>query len=220
VATHPAGAGKGAVDATYPVMPDCRQQAPGLRPAVSERPSAPVHACRCRGLPSPCLSAPGSPSLGFIYRRSRPRITTGFTCDKRSAYLSGFAAWRVDNSGSAFMHRAQTVSPQVKSMLRTEPRPPDPQDFPAARTGSASFCTSNPHGCTQPIGKRSPNEPGRAAAAMAAALGGQGPRRRRDVIGGDLAVFQRVTLSGPMLGGRAGSQQIGGCHARRQRPCG
>jgi hypothetical protein len=47
-------------------MPGCHRQAQGLRPAVSERLFAPVHACRCCGLPSPCQSAPGSPSLGFI----------------------------------------------------------------------------------------------------------------------------------------------------------
>src|SRR4249919_354596 len=33
----------------------------------------------------------------FIKRRSRPRITTVFTYDKRSAYLLSVTVWRVDN---------------------------------------------------------------------------------------------------------------------------
>jgi hypothetical protein len=38
---------------------------------------------------------------------------------------------------------------------------------------------------------------------------------------GDLAVPQRSRLAGLMLGRQAGSQQLGGCHARRhQRACG
>ena len=103
------------------VMPGCHRQAQGLRPAISERLFAPVHACRCCGLPSPCQSAPGSPSLGSIYRRSRPRITTRYTYDKRSAYLSPIAAWHVDNSGFLCMHRMRLALSQVKALLWLRP---------------------------------------------------------------------------------------------------
>jgi hypothetical protein len=38
----------------------------------------------------------------------------------------------------------------------------DPQHFPTTHTGSASFYTSNPHGCTQSASKVHPDESGRA----------------------------------------------------------
>lgn len=53
----------------------------------------------------------------FINRRSRPQITTGYTLDKCSAYLSAVAARCVDNSGSLFMHTACAALSQVKTPL-------------------------------------------------------------------------------------------------------
>jgi hypothetical protein len=143
-------------------MPGCHRQAQGWRPAISERLFAPVHACRCCGLPSPCQSAPGSPSLGFIYRRSRPRITTGYTCDKRSAYLWGFCG--VARGQFRFFFYAQDVDcilPGEGHVIHAT-RQHDPQHFPTTYTGSASFYTSNPHGCTQSASKVHPDESGRA----------------------------------------------------------
>jgi hypothetical protein len=131
------------------VMPGSYRQAQGLRPAVRKRLFAPVHACRCCGLPSPCQSAPGSPSLGFIYRRSRPRITTRFTYDKCSAYLLTVTVWRVDNYRFLFYAQGADRSFPGESPVMPMARQHDPQPFPTARTGYAPFYTSNPHGRTQ-----------------------------------------------------------------------
>jgi len=81
----------------------------------------PVRACRYRGLPSPCQSAPGSPFVGFIDRRFRPRITAGYICGKRSAYLCAIAAWRVDSFAFFSVHSAWIVLSQVNALLRTRP---------------------------------------------------------------------------------------------------
>ena len=81
----------------------------------------PVHACRSCGLPSPCQSAPGSPFVGFIDRRFRPRITAGYIRGKRSAYLCAIAAWRVDSFAFFSVHRARIALSQVKALLRARP---------------------------------------------------------------------------------------------------
>ena len=130
-------------------MPGCYWQAQGSRPAFSKRLFAPVHACRRCGLPSPCQSAPGSPSLVFINRQSRPRITTRFTYDKCSAYLLTVTVRRVDNY--RFFFRAQGAERGLPGEGRVMPvgRQHDPQSFPTAHTGYAPFYTSNPHGHAQ-----------------------------------------------------------------------
>ena len=81
----------------------------------------PVHVCRYCGLPSPRQIAPGSPSLGFIDRRFRLRITAGYICGKRSAYLCAIAAWRVDSFAFLSVHRARIALPQVKALSRARP---------------------------------------------------------------------------------------------------
>ena len=81
----------------------------------------PVHVCRYRGLPSPCQSAPGSLSVGFIDRRLRPRITAGYIYGKRSAHLCAIAAWRVDSFAFFSVHMAWFALSQVKAILRARP---------------------------------------------------------------------------------------------------
>ena len=81
----------------------------------------PVRACRYRGLPSPCQSAPGSPFVGFIDRRFRPRITAGYICGKRSAHLCAIAAWRVDSFAFFSVHRAWIALSQLNALLPARP---------------------------------------------------------------------------------------------------
>jgi len=64
---------------------------------------------------APLSKRPGSPSLVSVFPRSRYRITTGYTCDKHSAYLSSIAARHVDNSGFLRMHKRGWRFPQVKA---------------------------------------------------------------------------------------------------------
>jgi hypothetical protein len=63
---------------------------------------------------APLSKRPGSPSLVSVFPRSRCRITTGYTCDKHSAYSSCIATRHVDNSGFLRMHRHGWRFPQVK----------------------------------------------------------------------------------------------------------
>ncbi len=117
----------------------CPQQAP-------VRPGARVPPLRRA---SPCQSAPGSPSGDFLNRRSRLRITAGFTYDKCSAYFLTITEWRVDNY-SLFLY-AQGVGcvlPGEGVVVRIA-LPHDPQHFHTAHTGYAAFCTSNPHSRAQ-----------------------------------------------------------------------
>jgi hypothetical protein len=130
-------------------MPGWHRQARGSRPASASAWFVPVRVCRERGLPSPCQSAPGSPFVGFIDRRFRPRITAGYICGKRSAYLCAIAAWRVDSFAFLSVHRARIALSQVKALLRARPGKHDPQHFPKVRTGPAPFYTSDPHGYAQ-----------------------------------------------------------------------
>ena len=59
--------------------------------------------------------------MGFIDRRFRPRITAGYICGKRSAYLCAIAAWRVDSFAFLSAHRARIALPQVNALLRARP---------------------------------------------------------------------------------------------------
>ena len=65
----------------------------------------------------------------FINRRSRSRITTGFTYDKRSAYLLGVTVWRVDNYRSFLYAQGPDRNlPGEGPVMRTG-RQHDPQHF-------------------------------------------------------------------------------------------
>ena len=111
-----------------PVLTARRTRHAGLSPAgtgiaacLSERLVCPGARVPLVRLASPCQIAPGSPSLRFIHRRFRPRITAGYTCGKRSAYLCAIAAWRVDSFSFFFVHRARIALSQVKTLLRARP---------------------------------------------------------------------------------------------------
>ena len=88
------------------------QRAPGL----SRCTCAASAAC-----PLPLLKRPGLTVCGFIYRRFRPRITAGYICGKRSAYLCVIAAWRVDSFAFFSVHKAWIALSQVKALLRARP---------------------------------------------------------------------------------------------------
>ena len=120
-AARPGCAGFGWCQRGVHVMPGCHRQARGSRPASASAWFVPGHVCRYCGLPSPCQSVPGLPSVGFIDRRFRSGITAGYICGKRSAYLCAIAAWRVDNSRSFSVHRARIALSQVKALLRARP---------------------------------------------------------------------------------------------------
>ena len=121
------------------VMPGCHRQAQGSRPASASAWFVPVHVCRWCGLPSPCQSAPGSPSVGFIDRRFRLRITAGYICGKRSAYLCAIAAWHVDNS--AFFLHPQGVDRVFpgEGPVTGAARQHDPQHFPMCAQARRRF---------------------------------------------------------------------------------
>lgn len=113
----PGRTGQGAFSTAYVVMPGCRRQAQGSRPATSEglfAPGARVPPLR-RALP--LSQRPGLTVSGFINRRSRLRITAGYSCDKRSDYLLAVTAWRVDNYDSLLMHRVRIAASQVRPVL-------------------------------------------------------------------------------------------------------
>ena len=59
--------------------------------------------------------------MGFIDRRFRPRITAGYICGKRSAYLCAIAAWRVDSFALFSVHSTRIALSQVKALLRARP---------------------------------------------------------------------------------------------------
>ena len=59
--------------------------------------------------------------MGFIDRRFRPRITAGYICGKRSAYLCAIAAWRVDSFAFLSAHRAWIALSQVNALLPARP---------------------------------------------------------------------------------------------------
>ncbi len=102
-------------------MPGCHRQARGSRLAVSERLVCPGARVPLSRLALPLSKRPGLTVSGFIDRRLRLRITAGYICGKRSAYLCAIAAWRVDNSGSFSVHRAWIALSQVKALLRPRP---------------------------------------------------------------------------------------------------
>ena len=203
-----------ALSVAYAVVPSSHRQAQGSRPAVSICLFAPAHACRCCGLPSPCHSAPGSPSLVFINRQSRPRITTRFTYDKCSAYLFIVTVRRVDNYRFSFTHRARTAASQVRALLCPWGGRHDPQPFPTAHTGYAPFYTSNPHGRAQQAGPSYVSPPRARASEV---LSGQEPAgvdagllRRSD--GGSSACSgeqQEAGISGEPPGGSGRRRQSG-----------
>ena len=108
--------------------------------------------CTCAAsaaCPLPLLKRPGLTVCGFIYRRFRPRITAGYICGKRSAYLCVIAAWRVDSFAFFSVHRAWIALSQVKALLWARPRQHESPAFPNVRTGPAPFYTSDPHGYAQ-----------------------------------------------------------------------
>jgi hypothetical protein len=88
------------------------QRAPGL----SRCTCAASAAC-----PLPLLKRPGLTVCGFIYRRFRLRITAGYICGKRSAYLCAIAAWRVDSFAFFSVHRAWIALSQVTALLPARP---------------------------------------------------------------------------------------------------
>ena len=103
------------------VMPGCHRQARGSQlpqrgPGLSRCTCAASAAC-----PLPLLKRPKLTVCGFIYRRFRPRITAGYICGKRSAYLCVIAAWRVDSFAFFSVHRAWIALSQVEALLRARP---------------------------------------------------------------------------------------------------
>jgi hypothetical protein len=138
----------------------------GSRPAVIMRLFAPVHACRCCGLP-PLVKVPRAHRLWvFINRQSRHRITTGFTYDKCSAYLLTVTVRRVDNYRFFFYTQGADRSIPGEGPVMPTGRRHDPQPFPTARTGYAPFYTSNPHGRAQQAGTSSVSPPRAASDVM------------------------------------------------------
>ena len=121
----------------------------GSRSAVSERLVCPGARVPLSRLALSLSKRPGSPSVGFINRRFLLRITTGYICGKRSAYLCAIAAWRVDSFAFLSVHSAWIVLSQVKAPVMGATRQRDPQHFPNVRTGPAPFYTGDPHGCAQ-----------------------------------------------------------------------
>ena len=123
----------------YSVMPGCSRQAQGGGPS-----SANAHSPRCTraaggGLP-PLVKMPRAHRLWFsLYRQSRPRITTGFTYDKRSVYFLMITAWRVDNFGLFFIHRVGTAISQVKAVLCVLPGSMIPSISPTRTQGMRCF---------------------------------------------------------------------------------
>ena len=203
-----------ALSVAYAVVPSSHRQAQGSRPAVSICLFAPAHACRCCGLPSPCHSAPGSPSLVFINRQSRPRITTRFTYDKCSAYLLIVTVRRVDNYRFSFYAQGADRGLPGEGPVMPMGRRHDPQPFPTAHTGDAPFYTSNPHGRAQQAGPSYVSPPRARASEV---LSGQEPAgadagllRRSD--GGSSACSgeqQEAGISGEPPGGSGRRQQSG-----------
>jgi hypothetical protein len=161
----------------------------GSRPAVSERLVCPGVRVPLSRLALSLSKRPGSPSVGFINRRFLLRITTGYICGKRSAYLCAIAAWRVDSFAFLSVHRAWIVLSQVMAPVMGATRQRDPQHFPNVRTGPAPFYTGDPHGCAQQ-NLRHVRVPGWQAAAgqRGGACARRSARRTRYGLGlGDIA---------------------------------
>lgn len=161
-------------------MPGCHRWARGSRPAVSERLVCPGARVPLSRLALPLSKRPGSTSVGFINRRFLLRITAGYICGKRSAYLCAIAAWRVDSLAFLSVHRTWIVHSQVKAPVMGAAQQRDPQHFPNVRTGPAPFYTSDPHGCAQQ-NLRHVRVPGWQAAAVqrAGACARRSARRTR-----------------------------------------
>ena len=103
-------------------MPGCHRQARGSRPAISER----LGLSRCARAASaacpPLVKAPRGHRLWVsLIDGSGPRITAGYICGKRSAYLCAIAAWRVDSFAFFSIHRAWIALSQVNALLRARP---------------------------------------------------------------------------------------------------
>jgi len=174
-----------------------------------------VSRCTCAAIAAclPLSNRPGSPSLGFIHRRFRLRITAGYICGKRSAHLCAVAAWCVDNSGSFSVHKAWIALSQVKALLRARPGNTIPSISPMCAQARRRF--------TQVIHMVVHSKAGNTFSCRPAGSSAPACRRLRDTTGKQDADLAWAWMASPTTVGTGCSRQRGtqSCGLALRRSC-